>query len=127
MRCHHFCIVKIIAECWFWYRCQNRIEKYYHHDGEQLTFYQKVHIKTQAEKERFFSNLCIAINPNVFDKIRTQDNVKCHIQHEGSWLRWIVIDHRKLQVTLLFAYISWKKFCWHTFKASSEGVIVMRF
>ena len=31
----------------------------------------------------------------------------------------------KLQVTLIFAYISWKKFCSHTLKASSEEVIVM--
>ena len=32
---------------------QNR--KVYHHDGEQLTFYQKIlHIKTQAEKRRTF-------------------------------------------------------------------------
>ena len=30
-----------------------RIEKYYHHDGEQLFLYQKVpHIKTQAEKKK---------------------------------------------------------------------------
>ena len=32
----------------------------------------------------------------------------------------------KLQVTLLFAYISGKKLCSHIFKASSEEVIVMR-
>ena len=32
----------------------------------------------------------------------------------------------KLQVPLLFAYISWKKLCLHTFKTSSEEVIVMR-
>ena len=27
---------------WLWYRCQNRIEKYYHHDGEQITYYKNV-------------------------------------------------------------------------------------
>ena len=32
----------------------------------------------------------------------------------------------KLQVKLFFAYISWKKFCSHTFKVSSEEAIVMR-
>ena len=32
----------------------------------------------------------------------------------------------KIQVTLLFVYISWKKELWHNFKASSEEVIVMR-
>ena len=31
----------------------------------------------------------------------------------------------KLQVTLLSAYISWKKLCSHTFKASSEEVIAV--
>ena len=42
-------------KAWVWYRCQNRIEKYYHHDGEQLTFYQEaLHIKTQAEKRTMF-------------------------------------------------------------------------
>ena len=74
MRCHHFSIVKIIAECWFWYRCQNRIEKYYHHDGEQLTFYQKVlHIKThRLRKEECFCNLCIAMNSNLLEENRTK-------------------------------------------------------
>ena len=34
---------------WIWYRCQNRIENYYHHDGKQLGFYKNVHIKTEQE------------------------------------------------------------------------------
>ena len=29
---------------------------------------------------------------NLFDKNCTHENVKCHIQHEESWLRWIVIE-----------------------------------
>ena len=28
----------------------------------------------------------------VFDKNYIQENVKCHIQHEDTWLRWIVIE-----------------------------------
>ena len=28
----------------------------------------------------------------VFDKNCIQENVKCHIQHEDTWLRWIVIE-----------------------------------
>ena len=36
----------------------------------------------------------------------------------GNWIG-------KLQVTLVFIYISWKKFYSHTFKGSSEKVIVM--
>ena len=31
----------------------------------------------------------------LFDKSRTQDNVKGHILHEESWLRWIVIEQVK--------------------------------
>ena len=36
VRCYHFFIFEVIVE--FDYRCQNRIENYYHHDGEQLLF-----------------------------------------------------------------------------------------
>ena len=75
---------------WVWYRFQNRIEKYYHHDRKQLTFYQKVH--TGWEKKKCSRNLCIAISSNLFDKKRIRDNFKCHIQYEGSWIRWIVIE-----------------------------------
>ena len=44
-------------------------------------------------------------------------------------MKKVVLDNRnwtaKLQVTLLSAYVSWKKFCSETFKASSEEVILM--
>ena len=36
---------------WICYRCQSRIENYYHHDGEQLRFYKKAHMKTQGKKK----------------------------------------------------------------------------
>ena len=36
-------MVKIITESWVLYRCQNRIEKYYHHDGAQF-FIKKFYI-----------------------------------------------------------------------------------
>ena len=114
-------LMRLVLTMWVWYRCQNRIEKYYHHDGEQLTFYQKVlHIKTHRLREECRCNLWIAINSNLLDKNRTQDKVKCHIQHERTW-HWT----GKLQVTLPFAYIFWNKFCSHAFKASSEEVNVM--
>ena len=51
----------------------------------------------------------------------TQENVKCRIQHEDNWLRWIVIE----QVIKSNTTFRWKKLCSHTFKASSEEVIVM--
>ena len=31
-------------------------------------------------------------NSNLFDKNCTQENIKCHIQHEEIWLRWVVIE-----------------------------------
>ena len=39
--------LRLLLKVWIWYRCQNRIENYYQHDGEQLGFYKKVHIKRQ--------------------------------------------------------------------------------
>ena len=34
---------------WIWYRCQSRIENYYHHDEQQLGFYKQIDIKTQSK------------------------------------------------------------------------------
>ena len=50
------------------------MEKYYHPDGEQLTFYRKVlHIKThRLGKEECFCNLCIAMNFNLLNENRTK-------------------------------------------------------
>ena len=42
-------------EVWIRYRCQNRIENYYYHDGEQLGFYKNVRIKTQSKKKNVFA------------------------------------------------------------------------
>ena len=71
-----------------------KIENYYYHDGEQLGIYKKVYIKTQSKNKDV---LVIFIfqetkNSNLFDRNGTQENVKCHTQHEDSWLRWIVIE-----------------------------------
>ena len=38
------------------------------------------------------SDLFNTENSNLFDKKYTQENVKYHIEHEESWLRWIVIE-----------------------------------
>ena len=48
-------------KCEFDYRCQNGIESYYHHDGEQLLFYKKLHQNTE-QKERCSCNYIIARN-----------------------------------------------------------------
>ena len=52
--CYHFFIFEIIVKSVNFITCQNRIENYYHHDGEQSGFYKIVHIKTQGKKK----NLC---------------------------------------------------------------------
>ena len=31
--------LRLLLKVWLWYRCQSRIEKYYYHDGEEITFY----------------------------------------------------------------------------------------
>ena len=58
-----------------------KIENYNHHDGEQLLFYKKVHIKTQSKKKDvlvIFILLQETKNSNLFDKNCAQENVKCH-------------------------------------------------
>ena len=68
-----------------------KIENYYHHDGEQLGFHKKVLIKTQGKKKDVLVIFALQERKkfNLFDKNCTQENVKSHIQHEDSWLRWI--------------------------------------
>ena len=44
--------LRLLMKVWIWYRCQNRIENYYHHDEEQLGFYKKVHTKTQSMSKK---------------------------------------------------------------------------
>ena len=118
--------LRLLLKVWVWYNCQNRIGKYYHHDGEQLTFYQKIlHIIThRLRKEDCLCNLCIAINSNLLDKNHSQYSQMPY----STWKKLILMNPNwtgKLQLTLLFAYIPWNKFCSHTFKASSEEKIVM--
>ena len=63
-----------------------KIENYNHHDGEQLLFFKKVHIKTQCKKKDvlvIFILLQEMKNSNLFDK-----NVRCH---NSTWrkLTWM--------------------------------------
>ena len=62
---------------------------------EQLPFYKKVHIKTQQKEKDvlvIFMLLPEKRNSNFFDKNCSEESVKCHIQHEESWLGWIAIE-----------------------------------
>ena len=71
-----------------------KIENYYHHDGEQLHFYKNERIKTQST---VLATIILQEmkNSNIFDKNCTQENIRCNIQHEESWRRWIVIEQVK--------------------------------
>ena len=83
--------LRLLMKVWIWYRCQNRIENYYHHDEEQLGFYKKVHIKTQSMSKK--KNVLVILyrkkrmSFNLFDK-----NVQLHLQHRESWLGGIIIE-----------------------------------
>ena len=50
----------------------------------QRTYFLNDPHQNELRKKECFCNICIAINSNLFDKSRTQDNVKCHIQDEES-------------------------------------------
>ena len=70
-----------------------KVENYYHHDGEQLGFYKKVHIKAQSIKDVLVIFILQGTkNSNLFDKNCTQENVKCYIQHDSRWRRVILIE-----------------------------------
>ena len=82
-----------ITYCW---KCEFdtdvKIENYDHHDGEQLIFYKKLHIKTQS-KEKDVPVIFILLQETKNSNLNyAQENVKCHIQHEKSWLGWIIME-----------------------------------
>ena len=63
------------------YRCQNRIEKYYHHhDGEHLGFYKKISTKTFKLSKKNDVLVILVLqetkNYNLFDKNRTTTTSK---------------------------------------------------
>ena len=74
-----------MAESLTWYRCQNRIEKYYHHDGEQLTFLSKsaTYQSTQAEKRRMFLHLYCKKYQFTWQKLYSRENQMPH----STWLK----------------------------------------
>ena len=64
------------------------MSNYYHHDREQLGFYKKAYVKTGGKKKHVrVLQVNETKNSNLFDKNHTQENVKCHIEHEESCLR----------------------------------------
>ena len=91
--------LRLLLKVWIWYRCQNRIENYYQHNGEQLGFYKKVNIIEPQERKDILQE---RKNSNLFGKNCAQEDIKCHIQHEESWLRWIVIEQLNYYSPLIF-------------------------
>ena len=84
--------LRLLRKVWIWYRCQNRMENYYHQDEEQLGFYKKLHRAwakhryQNTEHEQKKDVLVILhckkrISFNLFDKNCTQENVQLHLQH----------------------------------------------
>ena len=63
-------------KCEFDYRRQNRIENYYHHDGEQLLFKKNLHQNTQSKKKDVLVIILLqeTKNSNLYNKNYT--NVK---------------------------------------------------
>ena len=137
--------------CW---KCQFgtdvKIENYNHHDEEQLLFLKKVYfyffkkkitckIKTLSKKNDALVIFILLLYNPLYDckKRRTaisliktvlKRNLKRTLFHNSTWrkLTWMNRNWTgKLQVTLLSTYISRKKLCSQTFKASSEEVILM--
>ena len=102
---------KLFLKMRIWYRYKNKIEKHYHYNVEQqLSFYKKVHIRRYrlSKKKDILIMLSFyflrrvkmycknwRIRICLFGKSRTEDIVKCHILHEESYLRWIVIGQVK--------------------------------
>ena len=76
---------------WIWYRCQNRIGKHYHHDGEQLN--------AQGEQNEGYScNFCIARkNFNLFN-----NKESCWLYVSATKLHENYLGNRKMLNVSLF-------------------------
>ena len=73
-----------------------KIENYNHHDRQQLLFYKKVHIKTQSKMKDVLVIfiLLLEMKNSKFFLIKTvlKRTSNAIIEHEESWLEWIVIE-----------------------------------
>ena len=51
-------------------------------------------MKTQSKKKDVLEIFLVqeTKNSNLLGKSCTQEKFKCHIQHEETWLKWIVIE-----------------------------------
>ena len=77
-----------------------KIENYYNHDGEQLlNFYKRRTYQNTEQIEGCFLVIFLLQETKIsnFDKNCTQENVKCHIQHEHS--------HKKQKESFCFLWL----------------------
>ena len=56
--------LSLSLKLWIWYRRENKVEKFYNHDGQKIGFYKKVHIKRYrlGKNKDILLMLCIARN-----------------------------------------------------------------
>lgn len=56
--------LSLSLKLWIWYRRENKVEKFYNHDGQKIGFYKKVHIKRYrlGKNKDILLVLCIAWN-----------------------------------------------------------------
>ena len=86
--------LRLLLKVGIWYSDTDvKIENYSTMMESNYFFIKKYIWKHRAKKKDvlvIFILLQETKNSNLFDKSCTQGNVKCHIQHEESWLRQIV-------------------------------------
>ena len=73
-----------------------KIENYNHHDGQQLLFYKKVHIKTHSKMKDVLVIFILLLEMKNFNffliKAVLKRTSNAIIEHEEGWLEWIVIE-----------------------------------
>ena len=106
--------LRLLLKVWIWYGCRNRIESYYHHVGEQLGF---------DEMKRYISKHRAGCSCNFYNARNcTQENVKCHIQHEEKLLRWIVTEQVNYYFALIFPERSFARKLSKSIRVYSEKI-----
>ena len=115
-----------MLKVWIWYGC------HYHHGGEELGFCKKVHIETHRLSKKKDVLVVFVLEESKNSNLLIYWQKPYSKQRQMSYSTWRKLTKMnrnwagKLQVILLFGYITRKKLCSQTFKASSEEVIVMR-
>ena len=91
-----------------------KIQNYYHHNGEQLGFFKKVHTETQSKNNDVLVIFILqeAKNSDLFDKNCAQGNVKCPMKKvdlDESLEELIVMHSEKIKAKYMKDDI-WKSY-----------------